>query len=107
MIVPLCRGIMLCLPIAWLIRKIAADVEVHHLVPGLERMILGRRAPGGAGVVDQDVDLAEVARIASCGTRTISLGWLQSAAIQSASMPRAFRCARPIPRGRRPCARSA
>ena len=38
-----------------------ADVQVHHLVPGLERMILGRRAPGRAGVVDQDVDLAEPA----------------------------------------------
>ena len=36
-----------------------ADVEVHHLVPGLERVILGCRAPGGAGVVDEDVHLAE------------------------------------------------
>ena len=37
----------------------AADVQVHHLVPGFERVVLGRRAPGGAGVVDQDVDLAQ------------------------------------------------
>ena len=39
-------------------QKIAADIEVHHLVPGLDRMVLGRRPPGGAGVVDQDVDIA-------------------------------------------------
>jgi hypothetical protein len=37
----------------------AAHVEVHHLVPGLEGVVLGGCAPGGAGVVDEDVDLAE------------------------------------------------
>ena len=36
-----------------------AHVQVHDLVPGLERMVLGGRAPGRAGVVDQDVDVAE------------------------------------------------
>ena len=36
----------------------AAHVQVHHLVPGLERMVFGRRAPGRAGVVDQDVDVS-------------------------------------------------
>jgi hypothetical protein len=39
----------------------AADVEVHHLVPGFQRVVFGRRAPGGASVVDQDVDLAQAA----------------------------------------------
>ena len=38
--------------------EVAAHVEVHHLVPGLDRMVFGRRAPGGAGVVDQDVHVA-------------------------------------------------
>jgi hypothetical protein len=37
----------------------AAHVQVHHFVPGLELVVLGRRAPGGAGVVDEDVDAAE------------------------------------------------
>ena len=50
---------MLALPTAWLEQEDAADVQVHHLVPGLQRVVLGRRAPGGAGVVDQDVDLAQ------------------------------------------------
>jgi hypothetical protein len=38
--------------------EVAAHVEVHHLVPGLDRVALGRRAPAGARVVDEDVDRA-------------------------------------------------
>ncbi len=53
---PCLRGIMLALADRLAHQEDAADVQVHHLVPGLERMVLGRRAPGGAGVVDQDVD---------------------------------------------------
>src|SRR5690606_9912887 len=34
-------------------------VEVEHLVPGLERVVGRVRAPARAGVVDQDVDVAE------------------------------------------------
>jgi len=34
----------------------AAHIEVHHLVRGVQRVVLRRRAPGGAGVVHQDVD---------------------------------------------------
>src|SRR5439155_26236106 len=37
----------------------AADVQVHHLVRRFQRMLFGRRAPGGAGVVDEDVDLPQ------------------------------------------------
>ena len=35
------------------------DVEVHDLVPGLVGVLLGGRAPGRAGVVDEDVDVAQ------------------------------------------------
>ena len=54
----------------------AAHVEVHHLVPGLERMVLGRRAPGGAGVVDEDVDVAERSRSPRRPGAATSAGWL-------------------------------
>src|SRR4051812_24865210 len=37
----------------------ASDVEVHHLVPCLDRMTLSRGAPRGTGIVDQDVDLLQ------------------------------------------------
>src|SRR5258706_6503421 len=37
----------------------ARQVQVDELVPGVERMLFGGRAPGGAGVVDEDVDSAE------------------------------------------------
>ena len=103
---PLFLGIMLCLPTAWLNRKIAAHVEVHHLVPGLDRMVLGRRAPGGAGVVDQDVDLRPCAPASRRpGARTISLAGSQSAAIQRASMPAACSCGGGLLEVARPCAR--
>ena len=41
MMLPLRRGIMLCLPMYWL------------------RMVLGRRTPGRTGVVQQHIDMAE------------------------------------------------
>ena len=34
------------------------QVEVDDLVPGIERMLLSRRTPGGARIVDQDVEPA-------------------------------------------------
>src|SRR3546814_8807158 len=34
------------------------DVEVHHLVPPCFREILERFSPGGAGIVDEDVEPA-------------------------------------------------
>ena len=37
----------------------ARDVQVDDLVPALQRIVLGRRAPNGASIVDQDVDAAE------------------------------------------------
>jgi hypothetical protein len=39
--------------------EVAADVQVHDLVPGIDRVVFGRRAPGSAGVVDEDVHMAE------------------------------------------------
>ena len=38
----------------------AVNVGADHFVPGFEGQLSKRRAPGGAGVVDQDVDVAEV-----------------------------------------------
>src|SRR5262249_14974483 len=38
----------------------AGQVDVDHLLPAFERVILSRRAPGGARVVDEDVDAAEL-----------------------------------------------
>ena len=38
--------------------EIAAHVQVHHLVPGVHRVVFGRRAPGGACVVHEDVHMA-------------------------------------------------
>mmetsp|Transcript_21087 Transcript_21087/g.81837 ORF Transcript_21087/g.81837 Transcript_21087/m.81837 type:complete len:357 (+) Transcript_21087:2512-3582(+) len=52
----------------------AADVEVHDLVPGLERMLLGRGAPGGAGVVDEDVDAAQA--LHGLGHHALHILWL-------------------------------
>ena len=39
-------------------QKVAAHVQVHHLVPGFYGVVFGGRAPGGAGVVDQNVHIA-------------------------------------------------
>ncbi len=39
-------------------QEVAAYVQVHDLVPGVQRVVFGRCAPGGASVVDQDVDVA-------------------------------------------------
>ena len=39
------------------------DVQVHDLVPALLGELVERRAPGGAGVVDQDVERAFVRRV--------------------------------------------
>ena len=51
------------------------DVEVHDLVPAAFREFLERHAPGGAGVVDQDVELVlmlgESARRAPCSPSTV------------------------------------
>jgi hypothetical protein len=40
-------------------RPKTCDVEVHHLLPAVERHLLGRRDPGAAGVVDENVDAPE------------------------------------------------
>ena len=83
-----------------------AHVEVHHLVPGLERMILGRRAPGRAGVVDEDVDVAEARdRVLRRRARSRSAGSRRRRS-RSRRCP-ASSAAPPTPRGPRPCARSA
>ena len=37
-----------------------ADVQIYHLVPRLDRVILGRRAPGCARVIHQNVHPAEL-----------------------------------------------
>ncbi len=37
--------------------EVATHVEVHHLVPGLDRVVFGGRAPGRAGIVDQNVHI--------------------------------------------------
>ena len=42
-------------------QEIATHIEVHHLVPGLQRMVLGRSTPGGTRVVDQNVHMAQPA----------------------------------------------
>ena len=42
--------------------KHRGHVELHDLVPGLGRISLQRGAPGGAGVIDQDIQLADVVR---------------------------------------------
>ena len=38
--------------------EVAADIEVHHLVPGSNRVVFGWGTPAGAGVVDQDVHVS-------------------------------------------------
>ncbi|MCY1282394.1 hypothetical protein D9M70_312320 [compost metagenome] len=38
------------------------DVQLHALLPARHRIAFQRRAPGGAGVVDQDVQLADLSR---------------------------------------------
>jgi len=52
-------GIIDFLPTILVSTNAAVRFEVQQLVPGLERMLLGGRAPGGAGVVDENVHLAE------------------------------------------------
>ena len=68
----------------------AGEVHVHELVPGFERMILGRRAPGGAGVVHQDVDLAESLQHCS-GDRRDGFALADVADIRSSIDRRCFR----------------
>ena len=69
----------------------AADVGVHHLVPALDGVLLGRLGPGCAGVVDEDVDVAESLVWPASARRAASASLLVSAAIRSASMPRLLR----------------
>ena len=40
-------------------QEVATHVEIHHLVPGTRRVLLGRSAPARAGVVHEDVDVAQ------------------------------------------------
>jgi hypothetical protein len=39
--------------------EIAAHIQVHHLVPRFQRMVFGRRTPGCACVVQQDINMAK------------------------------------------------
>ena len=38
--------------------EVAANVDIHDLVPGFNRVVFGRCAPGCAGIVDQNIDMA-------------------------------------------------
>ena len=40
-------------------QKCTGQIDINHPLPLLERHVLGRRCPGDAGVVDENVDLAE------------------------------------------------
>ena len=37
--------------------KVAPNVQVHHLVPGLNRIVFSWRTPGGTRVIDQNIHL--------------------------------------------------
>ena len=37
----------------------ASDIDIEKLVPFIQRKIQGRRAPGGAGIIDQNIDPPE------------------------------------------------
>ena len=50
-----------------------ADVEVHHLVPGLDRVLLSGRAPGRTGVIDQDVHMAQACNGVVCQARHVGV----------------------------------
>ena len=39
--------------------EVATHIEVHHLVPGLDRMVFSRCAPSRAGVVNQNIHMAK------------------------------------------------
>jgi hypothetical protein len=41
-------------------QKNRADIQIHHLIPSLDRVILRRRSPRGARVVDENVHLSEL-----------------------------------------------
>ena len=40
--------------------ELRVDVEAHHLAPAVVRVVLRGRGPDRAGVVDQDVEAAEI-----------------------------------------------
>ena len=44
----------------------ATNIQVHHLVPRLDRVVLHRRAPAGTGVVDQKVNLTQLLQCGCC-----------------------------------------
>ena len=60
MMLPERCGMKQRLATAWLSANTLVAFKRHDLVPRFERVFLGRRAPGRAGVVDQDIDSAVV-----------------------------------------------
>ena len=81
----------------------AGQVHVDDLLPALERHVLRRGAPHRAGVVDEDVDAAELVHDARRPSRSPSPGRVTSHGSASARVG----ISRPPPRSARPCARRA